>query len=141
MGEIAEDYSDYSNFDDDYDDQDEPRTAASCRYCGRPNLRWVDLGTNWRLYEGQKVHVCPIERKGKRENTMAKFKTFWILWQPGSSLPPTVRFVTKAAAQDAAEVMTSKLKVEFYVMRAEAVCQISEPPIKWSSAKEEKRGN
>ena len=46
---------------DSYDDAagsrpDEPTTT--CNRCGQTDLEWVDCGTQWRLYEGDKLHVC-----------------------------------------------------------------------------------
>lgn len=39
---------------------DEPREAPTCRRCGVEELEWIDVGMGrWRLYEGQKPHVCP----------------------------------------------------------------------------------
>lgn len=46
--------------------------------------------------------------------------TFWILWRPDSSQPPTVRFVTQDAAHRAAEKMAAIHGVTFYVMQAVA---------------------
>lgn len=71
----------------------------------------------------------------KKGGIMAKFETFWILWQPASHLPPTVRFTTKREAQAAAEIMTKKHNREFYVMKADGLCELAAPPVKWSDAR------
>lgn len=37
----------------------------TCDHCGAKGLRWVGVaGENWRLYEGQKPHVCPTSADG-----------------------------------------------------------------------------
>lgn len=131
MGDMADLIS------DEWDYSESIAKSPTCRYCGQSNLRWAETNWGWRLYNGSKFHTCwRSQIKSKGEKLMTKFKSFWILWQPDCSLPPKVRFSSKRAAQDAAEVMTSKHKVEFYVMRAEAVCQICPTPIKWINAKE-----
>lgn len=134
MGDMADLITDL------YDDRDfTPRSKPTCRYCGTPGLTWRELVAGWRLFSGDRLHICPIERKKTGGKTVRKFETFWILWQPDHDSPPVVRFTTKKEAQEAAEVMTLRHKVEFYVMRADAVCQISAPPIKWANAKEKSR--
>ena len=43
-----------------YED-DEPHEPPTCNRCGTPDLEWVDTGgrpARWRLYEGQRLHVC-----------------------------------------------------------------------------------
>lgn len=107
-----------------------------CRYCNSGRLHWVKTNEGWRLYhEDDVIHRCAIIRKNG-EKPMTKLKTFWILWQPASDVPPRVRYDTKKAAQEAAEVMTARHQVEFYVLKTEALCQISVAPIKWTTTKE-----
>lgn len=39
---------------------DEDQGSPTCKFCGAPELEWVDIGMGrWRLYEGQRMHKCP----------------------------------------------------------------------------------
>lgn len=67
-----------------------------------------------------------------------KFETFWTLWQPASEKPVTRKFFDKAEAFECADLMTRRHKVEFYVMKSEALCQVAEAPITWQTAKGKK---
>lgn len=82
--------------------------------------------------DGANPWVVVSQKKG---GSMAKFETFWILWQPASHLPPTRRFPTKREAQEVAEAMTKKHNREFYVMKADGLCELAAPPVKWSDAR------
>lgn len=45
----------------DYDlDDDDPRPTR-CRVCGSRDVWWNDTSAGWRLYEGAKPHVCPLD--------------------------------------------------------------------------------
>lgn len=46
--------------DEDDDGFYTPREPPTCKFCGTPDLEWVDIGGGrWRLYEGRKLHKCP----------------------------------------------------------------------------------
>ncbi len=47
------------------------------------------------------------------------FETFYILWNPVSQLPPTVRFDSLEEARQAATVMALRHREQFYVMKSE----------------------
>lgn len=112
------------------------RSRPSCYHCGQPGLQWVSIAGNWRLSDGRSQHVCKIQRKETKVKIVEeKFEGFYVLWQPDSSLPPKVRFYTKDEAYRAAELMTRKHKVPFYVMKAEGLCQAANQPIYWQNAK------
>jgi len=34
--------------------------SRTCRCCGKGGLRWVKDGDRWRLYDGESIHVCPV---------------------------------------------------------------------------------
>lgn len=46
-------------------------------------------------------------------------ESFWILWNPASNIPPSVRFYSKDEALRVAKDMASKHRCRFYVVRAE----------------------
>lgn len=51
---------------------------------------------------------------------------FWVIWNPYSETPPTVRFPTRGAAQYAARQMADKYAHEgayFYVLKAQSCHQ------------------
>lgn len=54
------------DFFDDYGDGDyghAPTEEVVCNRCGRGGLEWVDIGVGrWRLYEGDKLHVCKSQQ-------------------------------------------------------------------------------
>ena len=45
-------------------------------------------------------------------------KTFYIIWNPMSDLPPRVRFETRQKAEKIAEMMAAKFGEPLYVLRA-----------------------
>lgn len=57
-------------------------------------------------------------------------KSFWILWQPNSNKPPTVKFHNYTEAEKAASTMATAHGVPFYVMRASALVEPVLAPIK-----------
>ena len=36
-----------------------PKSRPICKYCGKKNLRWVQVQGKWFLYEKKKPHNCP----------------------------------------------------------------------------------
>ena len=36
-----------------------PRPKPICRYCGKKNLRWKQVGERWLLFENKQPHNCP----------------------------------------------------------------------------------
>lgn len=53
--------------------------------------------------------------------------TFWILWNPKSALPPTVRFSSQLNAVNAAKSMARQHGESFYVLKAEALADPVQP--------------
>lgn len=137
MGDMADLISDGGDPSDWYELNSE---NVICKFCGRKDLRWIQLYEKWRLYEGDSLHNCsypqlkpkgvPVEKE--------KFEIFYILWQPESNLPPTTKFFNRKEAYEIAENMTRKHKVSFYVMKAQGVCSISEAPITWQPGNSKK---
>jgi hypothetical protein len=37
--------------------------TRTCRYCGKKGLRWQMTDNKWRLYKGEKPHVCQVAMK------------------------------------------------------------------------------
>lgn len=40
--------------------------SVTCRCCGQVGLRWEQVKTKWRLFDGDKLHVCPVNPFGRR---------------------------------------------------------------------------
>lgn len=57
-------------------------------------------------------------------------KSFYVLWNPRSNLPPRVQFDTEYEAQEVAAVMARKNDEPFYVMRAVSLSEVAETPVK-----------
>lgn len=36
------------------------KKAVKCRCCGSKNVSWTRDGRKWRLFEGDSLHVCPV---------------------------------------------------------------------------------
>ena len=67
------------------------------------------------------------------------FENFYILWQPESDLPPKVKFYDRDEAQRAADLMAKKHNAPFYVMKADALCQLARPLTDWLTPTKEKK--
>lgn len=54
-------------------------------------------------------------------------KKFYILWNPTSSLPPTVKFNDLPYAEQIAKEMAQRHGGKFYVMQAQGCAEVVEP--------------
>ena len=69
-----------------------------------------------------------IGMKKKAEKVVEKSEVFWILWCPGFSRPPTVRFESLEKAREVAESMATKNpNDEFFIMEARGVSKTLKP--------------
>ena len=39
-------------------------TMPQCKYCGEPELEWKKTDKGWRLFDGNKLHICKRENNG-----------------------------------------------------------------------------
>jgi hypothetical protein len=89
------------------------------------------------------IHGCDgccahpsFEKRSKKMTT--GFEPFWTLWQPESPKPTTRKLFDRDEAYEVAEAMTAQHKVQFYVMKSEALCELGEAPVKWFNVKKGK---
>jgi len=57
------------------------------------------------------------------------YDEFYILWEPGSDLPPRVRMETREKAVEVAEKMARQHGKRFYIMKAVALAEPTVAPI------------
>lgn len=61
---------------------------------------------------------------------------FWIIWNPSHHLPPTVRFSSRTAAEQAAENMARRFRTDvFYVMAVTGAAFAKETPVEFVAIK------
>lgn len=85
-----------------------------------------EAGTDGKVWLFEDGGKCSASEYGNKEKPGATSnKLFFILWQPESSLPPTVRFGTYDVATAMAKEMAIRHGKPFYVMKA--MC-LAEPP-------------
>jgi hypothetical protein len=71
----------------------------------------------------------------KPEAPKDPMKSFFVLWNPLSSLPPQVKFATEKEARDVAEGMARKHSAPFYIMKAVGVAELQPTPVKVTKLK------
>lgn len=63
MGEWADMILDNIDWDTDYLEPEPFKVRApkhpTCRFCGKKNLRWRQIGKKWVLFEKKAPHNCP----------------------------------------------------------------------------------
>lgn len=94
-----------------------------CAKCGRHLLTLVQRTVD---------NIARIVVDSTRKGTM---KTFWVLWNPLSKVPPQVRFSTQEEAEKIAAFMARRHNATFYVLKAETQVEVAPAPIKSTKLK------